>query len=728
MKSSAPAKASQTAEAEEKIIKTFCGDCGPSCGVLVHVKDGKVVKIEGDPENVQGTEGMACPRATSYLQLIYHPDRLKYPMKCVGERGKGKWQRVSWDEALDTIAKKFTEIREKYGPESFAVSVGGSTRRNVPATRILADSLGTPNWAYTDVMFCVGPDVIASTLTYGRRVSGELNSEAEHSKCAILWGGNPATTYLTWQRRVLKAKLKGGKLIVIDPRFTETASQADVWLQVRPGTDGALALGMLNVIINEGLYDKEFVNKWCVGFEELKKRVQEYPLEKVAEITWVPAKDIEKVARMYATTKPATIFSMVANEQSSNSTQTCRAVDILRAITGNLDIKGGNVFPCVPPGFAVFGSMWFSDKKWRPPEELEEKRIGAKEFPLLCGPRSPIGGFHWPTLCKTILSEKPYPIKAMFVVNNLLTAMPNSREVYRALMKLDFLVVSELFMTPTAEVADIVLPAASWLEIEGLLDRSLTTLVARRKAIEPIAECWDELKITGEILKRMGLKFSIWPELNSWEEYEDFRLKPAGITFADLKEKGPISSTMEYKKYEKDGFKTPSGKVELYSSVFEELGYDPLPHHAEPMESPYSTPELAKEYPLILITGGRDVGYRHSMGRQIPWLRELVPDPLIQIHPETAKKLGIEESDWVWIETPRGEGRVKQKAKLTVGIHPQVVHTPAHWWFPEKPAPDHGVWDSNINVAISGDPPYEEITGSVPVKALLCKIYKVTEE
>lgn len=727
MESNSSAKGSQGGE---KVVKTYCRECGPQCGVLVHVKDGKVVKIEGDPDNPLGSEGMVCPKATASTQLVYHPDRLKYPLKKVGERGSGKWQRISWDEALDTIAKKFTEVRKTYGAESIAVAVGGSIRRNIAATKILADSLGTPNWSYTDVMYCVGPDVLASMVTYGSRISGELNSDAENSKCAICWGSNPAATYITWLRRALKARLKrSAKLIVIDPRFTETVSQADIWLQVRPGTDGALALGMLNVIINEGLYDKEFVNKWCVGFEELKERVQEYPPEKVAEITWVHAKDIKRVARIYATTKPATIFSMVANEQSFNSTQTCRAVCCLRAITGNIDVKGGNVFPSVPKGFGAFAGMWFCDKEWRLlPREMEEKRLGAKEFPLLSGPSSPIGAFHWPTLCQTILTGKPYPIKAMFIANNVLLAMPGSRDVYRALNKLDFLVVEEWFMTPTAELADIVLPSAHWLEMDEIVDRNVSVLTVRQKVIEPVGECWDELKITYEIVNRMGLKFSIWPGLNHYEEFEDFRLRSAGITLAELKEKYYITTPMEYKKYEKDGFKTPSGRVELYSSILKELGYDPLPTYVEPYESPISTPELAKEYPLILITGARDVGYRHSMGRQIPWLRELVPEPLMQIHPKTAEKLGIKEGDWVWIETPRGEGRVKQKATLTLGIHPQVVHAPAHWWYPEKPAPDHGVWDSNINVVLSTEPPYEAISGTPPNKGLLCKVYKATED
>jgi len=692
--------------------------------VGVHVKEGKVVKIEGDPQPPFLSGGMICPKGMAYKQITYHPDRLKYPLKRVGERGEGKWQRISWDEALDTIADKLGQVREKYGPESIALTVGGNHKRIMAATKILADSLGTPNWAYTDAFYCRGPGLIAQDLTFGGRVISHVSADCKNSECVIAWGANPVQTYPPWARHLLQAKGRGAKVIVIDPRLTATASKADMWLQLRPGTDGALALGMLNVIINEGLYDKQFVDKWCVGFEELRRRVQEYPPERAGEITWVPADEIKKAARVYAATKPASLYVQVGPEQIFNSTQSCRAICCLIAITGNLDVKGGNIFPCFPKGALM--RIFFCDRKWRFPDEIEEKRLGAKEFPLLSGPSSHLGVFHSPTLFKALVTDQPYPVKAMVVANNLLLSMPNTREVYEGLKKLDFLMVEELFMTPTAELADIVLPIATWLEVDEVIDCSENVIAARQKAVEPVGECWDELKITYEIANRMGLKFSIWPELKSYEEYEEFRLRESGITLADLKETYYVTAPMEYKKYERDSLKTPSGKVELYSSILEEFGYDPLPHYVEPIESPFSTPELAIEYPLILITGGRQLAYFHSMGHQVPWLRELVPDPVVQIHPETAEKLGIKGGDWVWIETPQ-EGRIKQKAELTLGIDPRVVHCMAHWWYPERSEPDHGLWESNMNVITSDDPPYEPICGTCPMRGMLCKIYKVTE-
>ncbi len=703
----------------EKVVRTACHGCHSVCGVLVHVKDGRVTKIEGDPEHPH-SRGMKCPKGLAFAQLIYHPDRLKYPMKRIGERGEGKWQRISWDEALDTIADRLAGIKEKYGPLSIAASTGGNTRRSLQALYGLMHSLGCPNVSWTDAHYCWGPFPVAEMFTYGGLLATEARVDARNSNCLVMWGANPVYTYPILGRDVIRAKARGARLIVVDPRLTPLAAKADIWLQIRPGTDAALALGMLNVIINERLYDKDFVEKWCSGFDELGERVQEYLPEKVAEITWLAADDIVRAARMYATTRPAALFSSVANEMQMNSVQTIRAVASLVAITGNIDVEGGNVFERFPHGFLP--AFFFLRRAYRPPAEMEEKRLGAKEFPLLCGPRSPFGVYHPPTLLKALLTDEPYPIKAWLIVNNPLLCLPNSRDVYRALKRVDFSVVIELFMTPTAEQADIVLPAASWLEKDEVSDLA-NVITARNKAIEPVGECWDEMKITFEILKRMGIKFSMLP-VESPEEYNDFRLAKLGMTFEDLKREHAIVSPHEYKKYERNGFRTPSGKVELYSSVFKEFGYDPLPHYIEPPESPVSTPEIAKEYPFILITGARNLAYYHSMGRQLPRLRKLAPDPQIQLHPETASELGIEDGDWVWLEIPHSEGRIKQRAKLTGGIHPKVVNCDAHWWFPEKPGPDYGHWEVNINALIPGDPPYDSIAGTTPLRGRLCKIYR----
>jgi len=301
----------------------------------------------------------------------------------------------------------------------------------------------------------------------------------------------------------------------------------------------------------------------------------------------------------------------------------------------------------------------------------------------------------------------------------------NVKRVWEALKKLNLLVVTDFFMTPTAELADYVLPATTWLERDECCDvMYLNCIAARQKAIEPLFECWDDMKIAIELIKRIpwaNKQFIPWNDVN---EFNDFRVREIGLTFDEFKKKGYLTTQRSYKKYEKQGFNTPTGKVELYSSIFENLGYDPLPSFKEPQESPVTTPQLAKDYPFILITGGRYIGYFHSEGRQIARLRKMVPDPEIQIHPATAKHLGIEEGSWVWLETPKVRGeRVKLKARVTTDVDPRVVHAAHAWWFPEKPAPEHGCFDSNIDVVLSDDPPRDPICGSVATRGTLCRIY-----
>jgi thiosulfate reductase/polysulfide reductase chain A len=288
------------------------------------------------------------------------------------------------------------------------------------------------------------------------------------------------------------------------------------------------------------------------------------------------------------------------------------------------------------------------------------------------------------------------------------------------------LVVVDFVMTPSAELADYVLPATTWLERDECCDMNYMSYIsARQKAIEPPGECWDDLKILIELVKRIPWANREAIPWNDVHECFDWQLKGTGTTFDDLKNKGTISIPFKYNKFEENGFDTPSGKVELYSSVFEKNGYDPLPTYKEPPESPVSSPDLLGEYPLILITGSRHMEYFHSENRQVAELRNRVPDPQVEINSDTARDANIQDGDWVWIETPRFKGeRVKFRAKTTSGIRPQVVHARHGWWFPERQGPEYGCFESNINVIISGDPPREEICGSVPTRGSLCKIYK----
>jgi anaerobic selenocysteine-containing dehydrogenase len=532
-----------------------------------------------------------------------------------------------------------------------------------------------------------------------------------------VWGHNPLVSGPDGEiaAKVRETILKyNPKLIVVDPRRINMLKDIDLWLQIRPGTDCALALSMIHVIIDDELYDKEFVEKWTIGFDKLRKHVQKYTPRWAEEITWIPAEKIREATYMYAQTKPACIEWGVALEHTPNCIQTLRAIALLPALTGNVDIPGGSIFGmhAVRPLPLLYDNL---------PDEISAKRFGAESFKLLCGPEAVIPSAHIPTLLKAMIEGKPYPVKAFLIFgSNALVSYANSKQVYDALKSLEFLVVMDIYMTPTAELADIVLPAATWLEVDQIVAVPFFAenfVLAQQKLIE-VEECRQDEWVMIELSRRLNLKVNTEP----LEDLLNYQLEPLGITFNELKEKGYVYVPQRYKKYEEQGFKTPSGKVELYSTILEKLGYEPLPVYVEPPESPISTPWLAKDYPLILITGGRTPFFFHSEYRQIPTLRKMHPDPIVEIHPETAAKIGVKDGEWVFIETPRG--RIKQRVKITPDIHPKVVHVEHGWWFPEKGPPDYGVWESNANLLTSNAPPYDPAMGTYQLRALLCRVYR----
>ena len=693
-------------------IKSICRMCHGGCGALIHVKDGKAVKVEGDPSHPV-SRGYMCAKGLASLQLAYHPSRLRHPLRRVGRRGEGKWLRVSWEEALEDIAHRLLEVKERYGAEA-VVFAHGTNREYLHMVYRLAHAFGSPNITSPGYV-CYYPRVAASIITCGGLPIADYEG---NPRCIMVWGCNPIHTspdeYCASQ--ILRALENEPRLIVVDPRETWLASKADLWLQLRPGTDAALALGMLNVLIEEELYDRDFVEKWTVGFDKLVDRVKPYTPAKVEEVTWVPADKVKEAARLYASTKPACIHWGVKIEQNLNCTSTIRALVALMAITGNLDVPGGNVLHSPPP-VARFTEFMLVHAL---PEEQRRKRLGGMH--RLASMGSVVPPMH---VVKAILTGEPYPVKAMVVFgSNPLLTWPNSKLVKEALLKLDFLVVVDLFMTPTAELANYVLPAASWLEIDDVAFYFYRAgyVMARRKAIE-VEECWSDHKIIIELAKRLGLRQAFW---DSVEEYLDYVLAPSGMKWKEFAEVGFLRAPLRYRKYEEEGFKTPSGKVELHSSILESWGFDPLPSYVEPPETPYSRPDLAEKYPLILTTGARSPYFFHSEYRQLSSLRELQPDPQVEIHPETAAALGIKDGDWVWIEAPRG--RIKQRAKLTRGIHPKVVSAQHGWWFPEEPGPEHGCFKSNVNVLTSSDPPFDPCVGASILNSLLCRVYKVKEE
>jgi len=734
-----------------EIKKTVCAFCSSNCGVLVHVEDGKIVKIEPNKDHPL-SQGFTCERGRLALKWLYHPDQLMYPLKRTGERGEGKWQRITWDQALAEIGDKLNELMAKYGPETLGVFEGCARGNEYwPRGRFLS-LLGNPHNIFAPGVIC-SINVMAINAAVLGDVSG-FGGDVERSNCIVFWGVNPPESFQQrWSTVVKQKKERDVKLITIDPRQTKTTELSDIWLRPRPGTDTALALAWLNVIINEELYDKDFVNNWTVGFDRLKDRVQEYPPQKVAEITGIPADDIAAAARMYATNKPGAIhYGVTIDQVGLNGTRTEQCRIILRAITGNLGVFGGEFI--MRPGQQVNGGRYITEADMilmdRLSPEVRAKQMGADRARLLglvgwslCaeniervyGGAAPVGvqtQAHVPLLWRSILTGEPYPIKALIGwASNPMAWAGNIKLAYEAMKSpnLELHVVQELWMTPHAQIADYVLPGASWMErpfCSNFMDFG-SIMTAGERPIQPLGERRDHYELFRGLALAVGGQDEYWP-WETQEEVNDYRLKPMNITFKELVERMMmLPDELELQPWQKTGFPTPSGKVELYSSILEKLDYDPLPYYEEPPESPVRTPEVAKEYPLILNTGGNFMPMYHSEFMQKELGRVKHPDPLMEIHPDTAKELGINDGDWAYVETRRG--RIKQKARYNPGILPNVVNCQASWWFPEKPAYEpelSGVWESNANVLTLDDPDAcDELSGGWPCRALLCKVYKV---
>jgi anaerobic selenocysteine-containing dehydrogenase len=677
----------------DEVKKTMCGMCSKSCGIDIYLRDGKIVSIQGMKEHPM-SHGVVCGKARFAGELQHNKDRLTTPLLRKGDA----WKEISWTEALEILAQKLTDIKTNWGPEALGVYLGNSVGLR-DAKRLamrFCDVYGTPNYSSVDAL-CHWSRTMATDFTVGGYpVPDEVNS-----RCIVVWGTNPFDSNVPEYNDILTAKKRGAKLIVIDPRRTTLARKADVYAPIRPQTDCAFALGMINIIITEKLYDKEFVDKWTIGFDRLKEHVLDYTPDKVAAINGVSADTIYDAARTYAKNQPASLSQHIAIDHGINGFQTIRAITILEAITGNIDITGGGK---LTPGARTNNT--------RAIKEISPKTIGLEEYPVFVRFLNQAQGMDF---AQTILSGTPYPIKAMILNgSNPLLTWPEAAKTEDALRKLDFLVAIDLFMTKTARMANLVLPASTFLERTELCDygyfQGVAMLALRSKIFEPLLDTYPDWKFWLELAKKMGYKEHFPWENN--EEMLDFVLKPTGITVAQLKENpaGVFYTQDKRQNYLDHGFNTPSGKVEIYSERLVQYGYDPLPKHKEPLESPVSNPELARAYPLSLLTGTRITHYWQSSFRNLPGPAKLYPEPLVEINDDLAKKLAIKDGDKVNVETLRGT--ITIKATVTKYIRPDVVSIPLGW---EK---------SNVN-ALTSYEGRDPITGYPAFKSILCRISKV---
>ena len=672
--------------------------CTHTCPTRVHVQNGRAVKID-----VVNDKLAHCPRWKAQLDFVYHPDRLQYPLKRTGDRGNGSFSHISWDEALDTIAGNLQKVKDNFGPESVVFWVA-YTKEPRPYFHRLTHAFGSPNYC-TESSNCFSGTWIASNLTYGSNYSymaGLSTSVEPETRCKLVWGAAVISAGAAWKDN-LEAREKGLKLIAVDPRRTTIASRADIHLQPRPGTDGALALGMIHVIIKESLHDREFIRKWTVGFDELQKLVEEYTPERVEQITWVPAAKIREAAIVYASEKPAKLhLSANSTTHHSNGVQNHRAVILLAAITGNIDIVGGN-----RPGF--LSATKTNDITLHERVTDMPPGVGSQRFPIWT---KRYHEMQTNSIVDQIESGQPYPIKAVFSAGLDTQFFGNTRRMIDSFKKLDFIAVTEYFQTAGTGLADIVLPIASWLERPILLAdyQGCTKLI--EPAIEPVGESRTEWNIYSALAERLGFGDLFWN--GDFERCVNHILEPSKITYKDIRQNPegiPSSITPPVEKsYEKSGFKTPSGKVEIASSVLAEHGIDPLPVYQEPQESPISRPDLTQDYPLVLTSGARVMAYTHSQFRNIKQLRQLMPEPLADINPADATSRGIKTGDTLKISSPRAT--ITMKANVTDTILEGVVSVPHHW-------PD----EANVN-ALVDDKNLDPISGFLPCKSFLCQVTK----
>lgn len=730
----------------EKITRTVCTTCHARCGVLVHSdENNQITKIEGDP-NMPKSQGTLCGAGMSQREIHNNEsNRLLYPMKRVdwdpnGERnpqnrGKSEFERISWDEALDILANECKRLAAEYGPESIITGQGTGRTTNHWHIR-LNSSLGMASWGLVPTHVCLMPHIVPFAFTMGQTSGGA--GDIFGAKTIVLWGQNPSMER-AWAKVIYdkQANQEGFKLIVIDLRFHDMAKHADLAIQPRPGTDGAIALAVIHEIIENGWYDKEWVEKWTYGFDALAERVKDMTPEWAAELAWIEPDEIRELARILGTNGPVSMcVGLGPGCMHTNAIQSGRAIACLNGLLGYIDVEGGMQFPqAIDVMLDDKITLWDGID----PSSPDVFTYGGEKHPLY----KAFGRSNDPnTVFKAMITGEPRPVKAFIAIaNDPLLCYEDANLTYKALTSpnLEFVASKDFYMSPSTKLADLIFPSADWSErctYDEELDGNM--LFTFDQAVEAPGECKDDWWFFLQWGKR--IKPEDWPWANEKEmvlwrfktfynldmTWEEFQSEPFRNTDPSMTATGEI----ERKRYEtgglrpdgKPGFNTPTGRVEFWSDTMAAFGYDPIPDYTEPFESPLSQPELAKEYPLIASTGFRVYSFFHSAWTNIPSQRKLYPDPFALIHPDDAQTYGITDGEWVTISSPRG--KIISKALITRETKKGVVCIPRAGWrdeCPELGLPGYG-WDkANGNILVPSEPS-EPGYGATPMRSSLCKI------
>lgn len=710
-------------------VPTFCPLCVSRCGARAEVADGKLLALLPDPSHPTGKA--LCLKGKAAPEIVYHPERLLHPLRRTTPKGAADpgWERITWDQAMGTVAERLRTAAASDGPESVGFSSSS------PSTSAISDAVhwvqrlirafGSPNYC-TYMELCGWGRYFAPLYTFGASVPGLYTPDLENAGCILFWGYNPSVARLAHATSTVAAVARGAKLIVVDPRKAGLAAKADHWLRVRPGTDAALALSMTHVMIENGWYDADFVRDWTnaadtVGGETvwdlLAARCAEFPPEVAEEITGVPAGDIVAAAKTIWDSRPLAFYTWSGLEQHSGATQTVRAINVLYALTGSLDVPGGNVLFEAVPSNAIDGREFLSGA--RPPAVgVEQRPLGPARFEFVTGE-----DFYTAALDRRIKTLVSFG-------GNMVMAHADSARGREALCSLDFFAQADLFMTPTAELADIVLPVTTPFESEALkigfeYSQEAESLVQlRQPLVAPRGEARSDLQIVFDLATRLGLGDHFFG--GDIEAAFRHQLAPSGISLEELRahpEGVRVPLTTRYRKYADQGFATPSRKVELYSATLAAHGYSPLPAFEEPLTSPRSRTDLADRYPLVLSCA-KSLFFCETQHRQVAALRKSERDPRVEMHPATAADRGIAAGDWVSLKTPRGS--IRARAKLNANLDPQVVFGQHGWWqaCDELGLPGYAPYgpdSANLNLVLP-QTPSDPISGSSPMRASVCDV------
>ncbi len=714
---------------KKEIIPSACGVCDAGCGVNVHLVDGKITRqtvLNGHPFNT------ICPRGVHAGEIVYSKDRLLYPLRRVGKRGEGRFERITWNQAYDIWVEGLEKIKQEFGPEAVCMYTGrgnfefGVQEAFPPAgtTESSASSIlfpwGSPNTTGVGALCFVAYGMLAPQACYGQHYR-HVKDDLKNADLILIWGANPATDSPPGKMKTIRKAVKDGvRVVSVDHRRSETAMAANTeWIGIRPGTDGALAHGIMREMINHDLYDQDFVKKWTHGFDDLARYVQDFTPEKVETITGVSANTVIDLAEAIGTSKACSILMYTGLEYSNGGVQSIRAVLSIQALGGHIDVPGGKVFK-MPNRIS-------HNRITTPPPRNTRKPFGADKYPLYYQVRNEAHGVELPG---AILQNDPYPVRGLIASGtSLITSWADAKLWRRTLAALDLLVVVNLFPTADAQYADLLLPAATPYEITSYEVKD-NWVQLRSQLIEPLGEARSNYLIFTELAERLGYGDN-WPETD--EEKVRHGLKGTGVTLEMLRDNPaglPLPmQEMKYQKYKtgelrtdgKPGFETPTGKFEFTSEWYRSNGYEPLPVYTEPIEGPLAAKELTEKYPLVFNSGARMQSTFRSQHLNIPSLIKMQAKPLVWIHPADASQRGIDDGDAVWVESLRG--KVRFWAYLTDDIVPGVVEANMGGGGPLGPKE----WqEANVN-ALTDAENRDPISGFPVYKALLCNVFRCAD-